>query len=63
MSDSSSGSSWFEKLSRLFSDEPESREDLDSFLQEAQAQDLIDKDALLMIQGVLNVRKRVCAMS
>ncbi|MGE4498716.1 HlyC/CorC family transporter [Hydrogenovibrio thermophilus] len=55
MSDSSSGSSWFEKLSRLFSDEPESREDLDSFLQEAQAQDLIDKDALLMIQGVLNV--------
>ncbi len=55
MSDSSSGSSWFEKLSKLFSDEPESREDLDSFLQEAQAQDLIDKDALLMIQGVLNV--------
>uniref|UniRef100_Q31IF1 Magnesium and cobalt efflux protein CorC n=1 Tax=Hydrogenovibrio crunogenus (strain DSM 25203 / XCL-2) TaxID=317025 RepID=Q31IF1_HYDCU len=55
MSDSSSGSSWFEKLSKLFSDEPESREDLDSFLQEAQAQDLIDKDALLMIQGVLDV--------
>ncbi|MDG4811711.1 transporter associated domain-containing protein [Hydrogenovibrio sp. 3SP14C1] len=55
MSDSSSGSSWFEKLSKLFSDEPESRADLDSFLQEAQAQDLIDKDALLMIQGVLDV--------
>lgn len=55
MSDSSSGSSWFERLSKLFSDEPESREDLDLFLQEAEAQDLIDKDALLMIQGVLDV--------
>lgn len=55
MSDSRNGSTWFEKLGKLFSDEPESREDLESFLQEAKFQDLIDKDAFLMIQGVLNV--------
>ncbi|PLA75076.1 magnesium/cobalt efflux protein [Hydrogenovibrio sp. SC-1] len=55
MSDSRNGSTWFEKLAKLFSDEPESREDLESFLREAQSQDLIDKDAFLMIQGVLNV--------
>lgn len=55
MSDSRNGSTWFEKLAKLFSDEPESREDLETFLREAQAQDLIDKDAFLMIQGVLNV--------
>jgi len=55
MSDRHNGSTWFEKLAKLFSDEPESREDLETFLREAQAQDLIDKDAFLMIQGVLNV--------
>lgn len=55
MSDSSSGSSWFERLAKAFSSEPESREDLESLLEDAQAQDLIDQDALLMIKGVLNV--------
>jgi magnesium and cobalt transporter len=54
-SDSSSGSSWLERLTRLFSDEPEDREDLLDILKEAQRQGLLDSDALLMIQGVLDV--------
>jgi len=55
MSDSSSGSSWLERLGKVFSDEPESREELVDVLAEAQAQGLIDSDALVMIQGVLEV--------
>lgn len=55
MNDSRNGSTWFERLTKFFTDEPENREDLESFLREAQSQDLIDKDAFLMIQGVLNV--------
>ncbi len=55
MSDSSSGSSWLERLGKLFSDEPESRENLVKVLADAQAQGLIDSDALVMIQGVLEV--------
>lgn len=54
-SDSSNGSSWLEKLAKIFSTEPESREDLESLLEDAQAQDLIEQDALQMIKGVLNV--------
>lgn len=53
--DSTSGSSWFERLTRLFSDEPENRDDLLDILQEAEQQGLIDTDALLMIEGVLGV--------
>ena len=55
MSDSSSGSSWLERLGKVFSDEPESREELVTVLQDAQSQGLIDADALLMIEGVLDV--------
>lgn len=55
MSDSISGSSWLERLGKIFSDEPESREELMSVLNDAQSQGLIDSDALLMINGVLNV--------
>ncbi|VAW47929.1 Magnesium and cobalt efflux protein CorC [hydrothermal vent metagenome] len=39
----------------MFSDEPESRENLVKVLADAQAQGLIDSDALVMIQGVLEV--------
>lgn len=53
--DSSNGSSWLERLAKIFSTEPESREDLESLLEDAQAQDLIEQDALQMIKGVLNV--------
>ena len=55
MSDSSNGSSWLERLGKLFSDEPESRENLVKVLADAQAQGVIDSDALVMIQGVLEV--------
>ncbi|MCF6298779.1 MAG: CBS domain-containing protein [Thiomicrorhabdus sp.] len=55
MSDSSSGSSWLERLGKVFSDEPESRENLVKMLADAQTQGLIDADALVMIQGVLEV--------
>jgi len=55
MSDSSSGSSWLERLGKVFSDEPESREELVAVLKDAQSQELIDADALLMIEGVLDV--------
>lgn len=54
-SDTSSGSSWLERLAKIFSGEPESREDLETLLEEAEAQDLIEHDALMMIKGVLNV--------
>lgn len=55
MSDSSNGSSWLERLSKVFSDEPESREDLVAGMREAHHQGVIDGDALAMIQGVLEV--------
>lgn len=55
MSDSMNGSSWLERLGKVFSDEPESREELINVLTEAQTQGLIDADALLMIKGVLDV--------
>jgi len=55
MSDSSSGSSWLERLGKVFSDEPESREELVAVLQEAQTQGVLDADAMLMIEGVLDV--------
>lgn len=58
MSDSSNGSSWLEKLSRFFSSEPESREELETILEEALEQDLIDQDGLMMILGVLNVSEK-----
>ncbi|WP_044410944.1 HlyC/CorC family transporter [Thiomicrospira microaerophila] len=53
--DSSNGSTWLERITRLFSGEPEDREDLLEILNEAQKQGLLDTDALYMIQGVLGV--------
>lgn len=55
MSDSSSGSSWLERLGKVFSDEPESREDLLALIKDAQSHGVIDTDVQLMIEGVLNV--------
>lgn len=53
--DTSNGSSWLDRLTSLFSDEPDNREDLISILKESQKQGLLDADALLMIEGVLEV--------
>lgn len=55
MSESSSGPSWISRLSKVFSDEPEGREEILEKLQTAQDQGIIDADALIMIQGVLEV--------
>lgn len=55
MSDSTNGSSWLERLGKVFSDEPESREDLVSLLKDSQSSGLIDGDAMYMIEGVLDV--------
>ena len=55
MSDSSSGSSWLERLGRVFSDAMESREDLVQVLKQAHEQEVIDTESLLMIEGVLEV--------
>lgn len=55
MSDSSNGSSWLERLGKIFSDEPESREELVTVLKDAQSQGVLDADAMLMIEGVLDV--------
>jgi len=55
MSDSSNGSSWLDRLGKVFSDEPESREQLLEVIKEAQTQGVIDSDVQMMIEGVLNV--------
>ena len=55
MSESSNGSSWFERLGRVFSDSPESREELLEVLREAHQQGVIDAESLIMIDGVLEV--------
>lgn len=55
MSDSSNGSSWFGRLGRVFSDALESREDLVQVMKQANEQELIDTESLLMLEGVLEV--------
>ena len=47
--------SWFERLSHAFSDEPETREELIQLLRDAEQRDLIDPDALSMIEGAIEV--------
>jgi magnesium and cobalt transporter len=54
-SDSSSGSSWIDRIARIFSNEPEDLDDLITLLKDAQQQGLIDHDAFYMIEGVLDV--------
>ena len=46
---------WFEKLTSIFSPTPKSKEDFTDLLASAQANDIIDSDALEMIEGALNV--------
>ncbi|MFZ2452669.1 MAG: magnesium/cobalt efflux protein [Methylobacter sp.] len=47
--------SWVEKLGHLLSGEPQDLEDLKEILREARENDLLDTDALAMIEGVLQV--------
>lgn len=46
---------WWARISQAFSDEPESKEDLMEILREAQADDIIDGDALSLIEGAMQV--------
>jgi magnesium and cobalt transporter len=47
--------SWLDKIAHAFSTEPRNRSDLMSILQEAQRNELIDRDAMQIIEGALEV--------
>jgi len=51
----SSNKSWLDRLVQIFEDEPEDKEDLVEILQSAKERDLLDTDALSMMEGVLGV--------
>jgi magnesium and cobalt transporter len=53
--DEPSKPSWFERLGALLSPEPETRDELLDILQGAYQHNLLDSDALAMIEGVLQV--------
>ncbi len=55
MNDGTEKSSWLDKVKKLFFKEADSRQELETFLEDAQAQDVIEQDALDMIKGVLEV--------
>ncbi len=54
-SDGSRPRGWFERLGQLFGGEPQDREQLIELLKDAKQRDLLDTDALAMIEGVLQV--------
>jgi len=54
-SDSTNQKSWFSKLANIFTDEPQSRDDLLEILMEAQRNGLLDIDAFNMMKGALKV--------
>lgn len=53
--DDKGGRGWLERLGNLLQAEPKDREQLVTVLREAQGNDIIDHDALAMIEGVLQV--------
>ncbi len=53
--DGSRPRNWLERLSHLFGGEPQDREQLIELLKDAKQRDLLDTDALSMIEGVLQV--------
>jgi magnesium and cobalt transporter len=55
MSEENTDSGWFSRWGKAFSKEPENRQELETLLEDAQAQDLIEPDSLSMIKGVLEV--------
>ena len=46
---------WFGKLTQAFSDEPRSREDLLSDLRQASDENLLDSEALTIMEGAMQV--------
>ena len=55
MEDTPSKPSWFERLGALLMREPEDRDQLIELLHSAYERNLLDADALAMIEGVLQV--------
>jgi magnesium and cobalt transporter len=47
--------SWLEKIADVFSGEPKSRDDLHEILDEAEHNEIIDRDALMIMEGALHV--------
>lgn len=47
--------SWLEKIAEVFSGEPKSRDDLHEILDEAEHNEIIDRDALKIMEGALHV--------
>lgn len=47
--------SWLERFSNLFSDDPQSREDIKDIVQEAAKRSIVDADTLNIIEGALQV--------
>jgi magnesium and cobalt transporter len=47
--------SWLEKIADVFSGEPKSRDDLHDILAEAERNEIIDRDALRIMEGALHV--------
>ena len=46
---------WLERISQLFSSEPKDKDELLQLLKEAQQSNLLDRDAVTMIEGVMDV--------
>ena len=55
MSEASSRRTWLERLAHAVSGEPQDRADLVELLRDAESRDLLDADALTMLEGVLQV--------
>jgi magnesium and cobalt transporter len=57
---STSGSSrrWLERISRMFGSEPQDKEEIYELLKEARERDLLDDDALNMMEGAMLVSER-----
>ncbi|HEY3698367.1 MAG TPA: transporter associated domain-containing protein [Spongiibacteraceae bacterium] len=55
LSQESEEKSWLEKIADVFSGEPKSRDDLRDLLTEAERNEIIDRDALKIMEGALHV--------
>ena len=47
--------SWLEKLTDLFSDDPQSRQDIQDIIREAAERSIVDSDTLALLEGALQV--------
>ncbi len=52
---SSQSKTWLDKLSTLFSDDPNDRQDLKDILREAAERNVVDSETLSILEGALQV--------